>query len=108
MGIYSCDWHKNKDSIECGKTPLMEVFFPTTKERDGYWCYVCRWHYYKLLIQKWIGKKDFGACKVDTDREFMEHMMEEITDIQYDLIDIREALGIKREYPELKLLDKEE
>lgn len=107
MGIYCCDWQTRK-GIECGKSPLMELFFPTTEDRDGYWCYVCRWHYYKLLIQKWRGRRDFGACKVNTDREFMEHVMEEIIDIQYDLMDIREALGIKEEYPELKTLDEKE
>jgi len=108
MGIFSCDWCKDKVSNKCERTPLMEVFFSKTEDREVYWCYVCRWHWYKLLIQKWFGKRDFGACKVDTDREFMEHMMEEIIDIQYDLMDVREALGIKEEYPELESLNKEE
>ena len=89
MGIFTCDKEK------CERKPFREVFF--NNEEDSAWCYACFWHYLKLRILRLFKKTDFGWCKVDTDREAIERLLMEITDVQHDLIEIKQKLGIKDE-----------
>ena len=106
---FKCDYYK-RNGDTCNRKPYVEVFVPSTEEEDGYWAYLCFWHYLKERILKLFGKSrnDFGWCKVDTNREMLENIMEEIWGIQYDLMEIKEKLGIKEDYKELIKWDEEE
>jgi len=102
MSIFRCDCKPN-----CRRRPYAEVFFPTTKEKDGYWIYACYWHFLILRLKRFDGKISFGWCKIDTDRERIEDIEELLWDIWGDLFEIKEKLGIETENPEiLKMLDK--
>ena len=88
MGIFSCDYGN------CNGKPYME-YLDTAGENSS-WGYLCFWHYLLVRIHRFIHRdKHLGFADVDTDREFMERIMEEITSIQYDLMEIKEKLGIK-------------
>jgi hypothetical protein len=95
MSQFGCDYKDN-----CTKKPYMEAY--EVKGKKHAWYYLCFWHY--LLTR--IKRKGLGYCKVDTDREMLERIMEEIWDIQGDLIQIKEKLKIKSDYEELDVLKK--
>lgn len=102
MVYFGCD-HEKKDGSKCDKRPYAELLFPTTDEEDGYWVYACRWHTLIHKLRRIRGKEAFGWCKVDTDREAIEGLKEEIWSVQSDLMDIKEKLGIEdSETEELK------
>jgi len=82
---FKCDWEG------CERKPYMEVIKPGDS-----WSYLCFWHY---LYTKFRGD-EVGYCKVDTDRELLENIREEIWEIQLDLIEIKEKLNIKFKVPE--------
>jgi len=88
---FRCNWH-----IECQRKPYVEIFYEK-EDGDHAWCYLCFWHY---LYAKFRGD-EFGYTKINTNREMLENIMEEIWDIQGDLIEIKEKLGIKSEYPDI-------
>ena len=99
MGIYNCNYIK-RNKKECKHKPYIEIFAPTEEEDDGSWAYLCFWHYIKSRIDRMLRRKDFGWCKVDTDREAIEHLRFELWDMQGDLLEIKEKLGIKDEKTE--------
>ena len=94
MGIFSCNYN------DCEKRAHSEVFFED-EEGIGKWCYLCFWHYIWLRFIK--REKGNGYCKVSTDREAIEHIHEDIWDIQGDLGLIKEKLKIR----EKKVYEKE-
>lgn len=122
MSCFKCDW-KKKNGMMCGRVPFAEVYpydeeeFKRTIEAmpdfggdypefEGSWAYLCLRHF---IISKLRGDK-FAWCRVDTDRELMEGIREEIWDLQGDVIQIKEKLKIKEKIPEelKKLLEDNE
>ena len=101
MGIFSCDWGN-----DCSHEPYAEIFYEDEEEEKGEhkWCYLCFWHFIWARLR---GDK-FGWCKVDTDRELMEHILEEIWDVQSDLMDIKKKLGIKEKKVKIETLKKDD
>jgi len=97
MGIFSCDKYK-RNGIECSRKPWAELYFQGKEEEDSFWVYVCFWHYLIERFWRSLGKRDFGACRIDTNREAIEHILMEIWDVQSDLIEIKKKLGIKGEH----------
>jgi len=103
MSIFKCDFKKKKGC--CGKKPYMEIF-PFEKDEDGKWkpmqswCFLCLKHYIFLRIQKLFRRVNFGCCRADTFRQSVEENKEILWDIQSDLYEIKEKLGIEQEVPE--------
>jgi len=90
MGIFSCDYEN------CNGKPYMECFDSGSKDETSTWWFFCFWHYIWLRIRILFHKEDkMGFAKVDTDRETLEHIREDIWDIQMDLMLIKEKLKIK-------------
>ena len=89
MGVFSCD------KKGCGKKPYMELYYSFDDETHK-WCYVCFWHYLEARLYRLFKKHDFGWCRVDTDREAIEHLRWELWDIQSDIMEIKEKLGIEK------------
>jgi hypothetical protein len=90
MGIFSCDYEN------CTKKPYIECFSSGNDEESSKWWYFCFWHYILLRIRILLHKEDkLGFARVDTDRETLEHIREDIWDIQMDLMLIKEKLKIK-------------
>ena len=92
MGIFSCD------RKGCERKPYMELVKPTEDGQDiGSWCYVCFWHYLEARMKALFDKTlSFAYCKVDTDREAIEHLRYELWDIQSDIYEIKKSLGIEQ------------
>jgi hypothetical protein len=77
----------------------MEFLDCQNGEGESKWGYLCFWHYLWVRIHR---DKHIGFAKPDTLREAIEHVREEIWDVQGDLMEIKEALGIKpKATPEL-------
>lgn len=119
MSIFRCNKYK-RNGFECGNRPYVEVF-PLETDKNGNvimmddcnvpkfsdkgWSYLCRWHFYMARLRR----DKILWCKVDSDRDTMENILEEIWDIQSDIYDIKEKLGIKDETPDyLKWMDEDE
>ena len=107
MSIFCCDW-SDKDGFKCARRPYAEIF-PIEEEGKeeedfcgikgwkykppkfkGGWSYLCFRHFIRAKLRG----DHFAWCKVDTDREAIESIREELCDIQSDLWDIKEKLGI--------------
>jgi hypothetical protein len=91
MSIFNCNWNDR-----CERKPYKEIHY-SLSEDDSRWCYVCFWHYIIARIHRLLGKKDFAWCRIDTDREVIEQLKYDMWDIQADLDEIKEKLGIKDE-----------
>lgn len=94
MGIFSCDYEN------CERKAHMECFECSDDSKGepemGKWWYFCFWHYIWLRIRILFHKEEkLGFARVDTDRETLEHIREDIWDIQCDLMMIKEKLKIK-------------
>ena len=90
MGIFTCD------KKGCERRAYAELFYSGDGETSR-WCYTCFWLYLYSRLFRFLKKADFGWCKVDTDREAIEHIRYELWDIQSDIMEIKEKLGIKDE-----------
>jgi hypothetical protein len=55
------------------------------------WWYLCFWHY---LFYRIKNDKNMGYATVDTDREAIESLKEELWDIEADLYLIKEKLEL--------------
>jgi len=82
---FKCDWEN------CERKPFAEVY------KEHGWNYLCFFHF---LLSK-ILRHRYSWCRIDSDREILEEILEEIYTIQYDLIDLKEEIkrlknGIKR------------
>ena len=91
MGIFSCEYHK-KDKV-CRFKPYMEYYYKD-EDNNSLWCYICFWHY--IWIRFFKREESNGFARVDTDREAIEHILEELWSIECDIIGIEEKLGIKQ------------
>ena len=85
MGIFSCDYE------DCERKARWEVYFKDA-QGESKWCYLCFWHY--LKVRFWERDAE-GFCKVDTDRETLEQIREDLWSIQGDLMLIKEKMKIK-------------
>jgi hypothetical protein len=94
MGIFKCDWK------ECRHKPYAEIFY--NDEEESKWCYLCFWHF----IYARLRRDKIGWCKVDTDREMLEQIREEIWELQSDLMDIKKKLKIKEKKVQLTPVEK--
>jgi len=93
MSHFKCDCKEF-----CRHKPYAEIYYPSTEEEEGKWFYACFYHLLVLKIKRFFGKtKPFGWCKVDTDRETLERILDEIYSIQSDLWDIKEEMGLNEE-----------
>ena len=108
---YNCDYRGT-----CFRKPYVEVF-PSKKNENsewkttGTWNYLCFWHFWKERIRRFFGKVEFWWCNVDTDRETLENILEELWGIQDDLWKIKKKLGIKEkkiDLKKIKVIDDEE
>ena len=88
MGIFSCNYGN------CERRPHIEVYYED-EEKKSCWCFLCFWHYIWVRFIK--REKGNGYADVDTNREVLEHILEEIWDMQHDLWKIKEKLKIKEE-----------
>jgi len=110
MSNYKCNWEKKNGNMCCRK-PYAEIYpyneeeFKQTIEAspdkdgdypefEGKWYYLCYRHF---IMAKLRGDK-FAWCKVDTDREIMENIREEIWNLQGDIFQIKEKLKIKEKF----------
>ena len=90
MSILSCD----RDG--CEKMAHGEIYVIEDEEHHT-WCYACFWHYLIERIRRILGLNGYGFCKIDNTREAIEFVRMELWNIQGDLIQIKEKLGIKDE-----------
>ena len=84
---FRCDYNET-----CRWKPSMECFYED-EEKERHWCYLCFWHYIWVRFIK--REKGNGYADVDTTREAIEQLREELWDIQGDLMLIKEKLKIK-------------
>jgi hypothetical protein len=90
MGIYTCDYE------DCERKPYMECLETSSKDEEGRWWFFCFWHYVWLRIRILFHKEEkLGFARVDSDRETLEHIRQDIWDVQMDLMQIKEKLKIK-------------
>jgi len=106
MSIFSCDYEgcERKPYVEC-----YEIGGNENREdgEPGKWWWVCFWHYVWIRILILFRRQDkIGFAKVDTDRESIEHLHQELWDIQGDLTLVKEKLKIKE--PKVYEPEKEE
>ena len=112
MSCFRCDWEK-KNGMQCGRKPFVEAYpfkeEDITEEEDREklrvddweyeypkfegWSYLCLRHF---IMAKLRGDQ-FAWCRVDSNRELMENIREELWDIQEDFALIKEKLKIKEE-----------
>jgi len=107
--VFRCDYKKGEKDF-CGKKPFAEVY-PFIKneegewEAEGSWCYLCLKHFLIMRIKAMLGKVKFGWCRVDSSRDTLEHIREELWDLQADIYAIKDRLGIESESLDLDDLE---
>jgi hypothetical protein len=80
MTMYKCNWEG------CERKPYAEIYY--TEDGESKWSFLCIWHFIRAKLRR----DEFAWCPVDTDREAIEQIKEEIWDLQSEIMEIKMLL----------------